>query len=428
MKLSLRTKTIIVWLCTLLALALGLSAITVLTLSLLKARLVESAVDLAQEQVEALRDDVRDILAKEGAATSQQIKNSIEARKRTEVFLKDHGQITSVIILDDHGDKVFQYGPGPAPEIEIKRVKVPGEITKPIMIGDRKIGDLTAMLSESKVLRGIQTTSSQMMWAMSTFLVAMIVILAAVFLLLWRMFLRHIDLLSSQDQMERMAYVGTLASGLAHEIRNPLNAMGLNLQIVEEDLADPRPESAGRTRSIARTLHAQIDQLNTTLGNFLSFAIPRGREAKEFDLCELLHSVNELLLPEIESRGVEWIEEAPETVMLRGEPAMFQEVIVNIVLNALHAMETIQGPRRLIVTLKVDGKCAALEIADTGPGIAPQDLGKIFEAFYSTRDGGSGFGLAIASRIVHDHGGTLVARNRSEGGAAFLITVPRSAD
>jgi signal transduction histidine kinase len=200
--------------------------------------------------------------------------------------------------------------------------------------------------------------------------------------------------------------------------------MGLNLQIIEEDLEDPRPDSAARIGPIARMLRGQIEQLETTLSDFLSFALPGGRRSREFDLCALLKEAHDLLAPEIDRRGVEWREESPPSLRLHGEPAAIHEVIVNLVLNALHAMERIRGERTLSVSLKEEADQAALTIEDTGPGIEPADLKRIFEVFYSTKEGGAGFGLAIARRVIEDHGGTIEVANRPEGGAMFIMRLP----
>ena len=424
MSLSLRTKTIAILIGALIGLAAVLSLATTITFALLKERLVDDAVRLAREQVGQLGDDVRRMIADAGALTPDDIRDLASMNEQFEIVMRHNHRIVSIVLIDENKNVVVQTGAGSGADVEVTRRSVDPTVTAPIIVGDRKIGDLRVMLSQSQVLRDIQSTSRAINWAILIFLVSMAVVLVVVFLLIWRMFLRHVDAVRRNDESERMAYVGTLAAGLAHEIRNPLNAMGIKLQVMEEDIADPRPESVGRVRDVSNTIRSQIEQLNATVGHFLAFALPRNRETMTFDLRELIREARDLLQPEVESRGAEWIEHAPEPVMLRGEPSAFHEVVVNIALNALSAMNDIEGQRIVSTTLSSCDGQARLEIADTGPGVAPDDMKRIFEVFYTTREEGSGFGLAIARRIVEDHGGRIEVSNRPEGGACFTITAP----
>lgn len=423
MSLSLRAKTMLIAVGALLMAVLGLSLIMAAALAALKNRLVADAVRLAEEQVELLRDDVRDILTRQTDKDAR----TRSLGERFRIFLRDHNEIVGVIIIDESGHEIVQRGHSPLPDIEIRREPIPDEILKPIEIGERRMGDLRATLSHSRILRRIENNSRMITTYLVIFLGAMVLVLAVLFFLLWRIFRRHIELTRRQEQIDRMTYVGTLASGLAHEIRNPLNAIGLNLQIIGEDVDDPQPGSQERIRSLSSLLRSQVDQLNTTLTRFLTFALPRGPKAEPFDLRALVREARELLEPEFQSREVQGEEDMPRPVWVRGEPAAFHEVVVNILLNALKAMEEQPGERRLRVALDIDEDGGFLTIDDTGPGIPPAELRKIFEVFYTTRDGGSGFGLAIARRIVEDHGGVISAENLPRGGARFTIRIPGAA-
>ncbi|MCX7044031.1 MAG: ATP-binding protein [Candidatus Sumerlaeota bacterium] len=425
MPLSLKTKTIIIWLAMLLALASGLTLLTVLMLSFMRDRLVKDAVRLAEEQVNNLQADVVSYIKQSGAVNSKEIQNLPSVTQRIDVFHRDLGKILSVKLLNNEGEIIFEPTSNSL-NYNVETIKDATPIVRPIIIGEHKIGDLKVMLSNSKVLRDIQSTSWFMSLQMIAFLSAMTLILAALTVLLWRMFRRHLNLVQRQNQIEHMAYVGTLASGLAHEIRNPLNAMNLNLQIVEEDLNDPNPESPARIKTASGALRNQIKQLNITLSNFLSFALPRGRARAEFDLVALIREVQGLLQPEIERHGVRWVDDLPAALALHGEPAAYQEVLVNLILNGLQAMERglDSRDRKLFITARAEGGMIRLEIADSGPGISAEDIEHIFDVFFSTREGGAGLGLAIVKRIIEDHGGTIRAGNHEDGGACFVIIVP----
>lgn len=425
MKLSLRAKTLLIWLCILLCLALGLSLLTVFSLAVLRDRLVAHSVQLAEEQIESLRDDLVQLAIEKGASSVEELKNMPAVRQRIEIIDRTSKEIDLVVVIDPEGVEVTHSHDSPL-DYRIETENLTPSVSRPLVVNDRLIGEVRANLSHSRVFREIRSTSWFMTLVMVVFLLTMVGILMLLFFLFWRIVRRHIDSLRRQESMERMAYVGTLASGLAHEIRNPLNAMGIKLQLLEEESLDERPGARERVAPMARSLRGQIDRLNGTLEHFLTFALPHRRNRTDFDLCGLIREVHDLLRPEFAERGVEWRDEMPEALIFHGEQAAFHEVAVNIMLNALQALERVDERRRLTVSADERGDAIRLEFADTGPGVADKDLRRIFDVFYSTREGGSGFGLAIAQRIVEDHDGSIEARNRPEGGASFVIRLPQS--
>ncbi len=428
MTLSLRTKTIIVSLGALIVLALGVSVASVVILNVMKERLVADAINLAEEMVTMFRKDMEERLELEGVVRIDEARRIESVRDRLEGFeLGSDLHILHMRVLDLEGRSVIEHegALGRLGKEADTLADSSRKIKQPIIVGDRPLGDLEVMLLQSDVLGDIQRTSGYMRIQMAVFLAVMSLILAAVSFLLWRMFIRHLDIVQRQDQMERMAYVGTLASGLAHEIRNPLNAMGLKIQVLEEDIADPQPGSEPRVIAAAGTLRNQIAQLNAVLGNFLSFAAPKpDRQSHVFDLCALIRESHDLLSPEIERRQVRFVFDGPENVSVRGEPAAMQEVFVNLFLNALQAMDDVTGEKILDVRVESDAAGIRVEVTDTGKGVSASDRDRIFDVFYSTRDGGSGFGLAIARRIVKDHGGTIRILSRPERGACFRVELP----
>ena len=426
MRLSLRTKTIIISLCALIVLALALSVTSMVILHIMKERLVADAVNLAREQVQYLKIDIQKMLEDAGVESVKDLRELGALRQRLEGFERDN-ELTflNITISGPDGDILIRHEGGDEVTLDLRPSPDRSDvISEPLIVRDRPLGNLDVMLSHSRVMLDIQRSNRFMRAQMIAFLIGMSLILTAMTFLLWRMFRRHLEVIQRQDRMERMAYVGTLASGLAHEIRNPLNAMGLKLQVLEEDVSDPEPDSLERIRSAAGTIRHQVAQLNKTVGNFLSFALPQQRAQEDFDVSALIHETRELLAPEFERRQVAWNAQIPLTLTAHGEPAAFQEVLINLFLNALQAMERAPAPRRLTVCAEAQFDKIMLEVADTGPGIARADLKRIFDVFYSTREGGSGFGLAIARRIVQDHGGEIEADNRLEGGAVFRIVLP----
>jgi len=232
---------------------------------------------------------------------------------------------------------------------------------------------------------------------------------------------------TAAEQAERLAYVGTLASGLAHEIRSPLNAIRLNVQMMAEQLRDPGFPAAKREaleRYLSR-VEREVGFLQGTRTEFLTFARPPRVQPVPTDLPALVGEVLDLFAPECRAHGIEIVREfADEIFPVRIDQRQFAQVLTNLVLNAREAI----GERgRITVSLAESAGKDALEIrvADDGGGVPPEAEGRLFEAWFSTKEHGAGLGLGIAKRIVEDHGGTLFLENRPGAGATFVVRLPK---
>ncbi len=214
----------------------------------------------------------------------------------------------------------------------------------------------------------------------------------------------------------RLADAAVLVSGLVHEIRNPLNAIRTNLEILGEDLARAEPEGPG-TRRVARLL-SETDRLNRILSDFLEYA--RGSEIhpREADLGRIVVEVAGLFRPEAEKAGVVLLHETPDAPCLRNvDPHAMKQVLLNLATNALQAM-----PDGGTLMLRVKG--GVIEVADTGRGIPKEDLPRLFDLFYSNRPGGTGIGLAVVRRLVEAHGGVIEVQSETGKGTMFRICLP----
>ncbi|RMG99307.1 MAG: response regulator [Deltaproteobacteria bacterium] len=217
---------------------------------------------------------------------------------------------------------------------------------------------------------------------------------------------------------EKLAAVGTLAAGLAHEIRNPLNAAHLQLQLLERRAAKTDPE--GRLADIARTVQGEIDRLSRLVDDFLRFARPAPLRPSPIDLSELVNHVLELERPAFDDAGARLNFEAEPEVRIEGDREKLTQLVFNLVRNAREAVGDRQGTVTVRVRPRADG--AAIEVRDDGPGIPPELHDRIFEPFFSTKEGGTGLGMAICHSVVGLHGGEITARN--EGGAVFEVHLP----
>jgi PAS domain S-box-containing protein len=216
---------------------------------------------------------------------------------------------------------------------------------------------------------------------------------------------------------ERLASVGTLAAGLAHEIRNPLNAASLHLTVLDRSL-QRMPDAPPQTREATAVLRNEIKRLSSLVTEFLEFARPRPLRVVATDLTEICSSVLELIAPAAESEGVELVFERPS----RGgvDPERLRQVLLNLLRNGIEAARGTSAPR-VTTRLRRVGVWAEIDIEDNGPGIP--DEAPIFDAFYTTKEQGTGLGLAIVHRIVHDHEGT-VGLQSQPGETVFTLRLP----
>ena len=223
-----------------------------------------------------------------------------------------------------------------------------------------------------------------------------------------------------------LAELGSVAAGIAHEIRNPLNSLNLNFQLLEEELAERGVVPArGRLLALTRSEIARLDRL---VGDFLAYARPGALERGEVDAASLLADVRELLSAELAAAGVAaTVEVAPGMRPLFADRERLRQVLLNLVRNAVQAMEGTSDSRRLWLRAAQTARESRLEVEDSGPGVAEADRERIFELFFSGRKGGSGLGLAIARRIVEAHGGGIEVGTGEAGGARFTVSLPSPA-
>lgn len=227
------------------------------------------------------------------------------------------------------------------------------------------------------------------------------------------------------EQASRLAYIGTLASGLAHEIRSPLNAMRLNLDLLKEDLGDvkddKREEFAKRLSMIAR----EVDGLQDLLTEFLTFARPPKLELLPTDLNQLLSDMIQFLSPSCEQRHIQIKTDFQKELypIMLDNYQFGRGVIINLITNA---MEQIGEQGTITLRTRETNDSVEIHVEDNGGGVAPDSETRVFEIFFSTKEHGTGLGLAIARRIVQEHGGELLLENHPGQGATFVIRLPKS--
>lgn len=237
---------------------------------------------------------------------------------------------------------------------------------------------------------------------------------------IWHLVQRNSQLEDKRRLNEELAALGSLAANLAHEIRNPLNALSINLELLQEDL-----DTRGTPADTVGLAHREVGRLSRLVNDFLVYARPASPVPEDLDGGELLRETGALLLPVCERFGVE-LSVGESNVRVHGDRGQLGQVLTNLALNSVQAMDGC-AVRRVELRAFSEGGSTVLEVSDTGPGIPAHELARVREAFFTKRKGGTGLGLAIADRIVAAHGGTLRLANRDAGGLVAQVVLP-SAD
>jgi signal transduction histidine kinase len=299
-----------------------------------------------------------------------------------------------------------------------------GSLDVSVPIGD--YGSLRIGLSPAEMsrrlgkLRGGLVRQTLWIGGLTLLLVALAVALLSILI-------RRGERLEQQaGEAERLAALGTLAAGLAHEIRNPLNSLNLNMQLLEEDL--PAGEIGEASRRLTAVTRSEIARLERLVSEFLAFARPRPLELAEVAAIDLLIAAREVLASQIAQRGAEVrLVDESEEACVRVDEEQLQQLLLNLLQNALAATEGTGRRPDILLLARREGDRVELEIQDNGRGIPPADRARVFDAFFSTRKGGTGLGLAIALRIAQAHGGELRCDSDYGFGSRFVVSLPLAA-
>ena len=221
------------------------------------------------------------------------------------------------------------------------------------------------------------------------------------------------------ERRKRLAALGEMAAGMAHEIRNPLGGIQLYVSLLMKDLAD-RPDAVAVMQKIA----GGVRRLENVVSQVLTFSRDLRPQVSQTDLGAVVQEALELARPSL-GDGVVVTVHAPESMEVEIDRHLIGQVVLNLVRNAGEAMG---GNGELKVSFGppregYEAKQFFLLVEDTGPGIPPQVMDRIFNPFFTTRDHGTGLGLAIVHRIVEAHDGSITASNREGTGARFEIRI-----
>ena len=221
-------------------------------------------------------------------------------------------------------------------------------------------------------------------------------------------------------QSKKLAAIGTLAAGVAHELNNPLNNINISAQVLKKQV---KSEDQAEVREIIDDIVGQTTRVKEIVGNLLEFAREREPRLQDVELNALVRNAFRLVSGTMNVEGIVFaLDSKQESLMLRADPAQLERVFVNLFTNAVAAME---GKGQLIVRIEPEDDSVKIYVSDTGKGIPEEDRDKIFDPFFTKKDKGTGLGLAIVMNVINKHGGEISVVSQENMGTVFEIDLPR---
>jgi len=214
-----------------------------------------------------------------------------------------------------------------------------------------------------------------------------------------------------------------LAAGVAHEIRNPLNAISMASQRLKREFMPADPEKAAEFQNMAGVIRDEVRRLNGIIEEFLTFSKSRRLEMRDYSITEVLRKMTDLIREEADSRGIalntEW---SDDPVIIPMDVDKLQQALFNLVKNA---MESISGKGSITISLRANSRDSRIvSISDTGCGMTAEEVNKIFNPEYTTKQKGLGLGLSLAHEIIRGHGGEIRVLSRENEGTTFEVILP----
>ena len=295
-------------------------------------------------------------------------------------------------------------------------------------------------VSESNLPEGSElrfrepTFLEQYRWQSTAIASAMLIQAGLIMFLLHERHLRQNAEKESHKRMTELAHVnrqattGELSSSIAHELNQPLGSILTNAETAELILKSDNPD-LGEIREILADIKRDDQRAGEVIRRLRNFLKRTPFETRDIDLNEIIGEAFKFLSVQASARNVAlYLQTAPGTLRIKGDPIQLQQVILNLVVNAMDAMAAIPYGRTVIGRTELNGgSSVVISISDSGPGIPADKLAQVFDPFFTTKDQGMGIGLSIARTIILAHKGQIWAENQSGGGAAFHFTLPLAA-
>ena len=243
-----------------------------------------------------------------------------------------------------------------------------------------------------------------------------------------------VEKLKEKEQLEKRLYeaehlskVGQLAAGIAHEIRNPLNYISLAVDHLKSELLPSCPEKGGELEAIANNIKEEVRKANYMVLNFMNYGRPLKLRLQQIGYPELIDKAMPIMQDRLREQRIEVLRQIPDDLPpMLVDPELMRNCLCNFITNGAQSMPD-GGRITLGATLDREAGVFRLTFRDEGVGIEPQDLEKVFQPYFTTKEAGIGLGLAITERIVREHGGSVAVRSTKGAGTVFTVQLPLAA-
>ncbi len=418
------------------------------TLNQLKNELIHEAYSQAESSARDTCDRVEKAMVADDARTIDEILASPELRAELSRISQD-GAIVMTTLRSREGNVIYHWAcpetfksclskevlnrilPSENPEpdksdMEVVKASLPASIVPvafPLVRDGETIGELSLGLSVEPAMRGIDDIGARISFSLLMMVIVMVSIFILTVVLVYYVFRRQVLLMHQAVDSQHFASLGALAGGLAHEIRNPLHAMNLHLDVAREDLEAGDVDVLETTQSIQKVQN-QITHLNQIVTGFLQTTVPEEMNKEPICVKRVVMGAIDLLRPSLDKHEIEVTVDLPPHLRTWGDSASLHQVFLNLIINAREALEESEE-KKILIGAEEDEDFCRVFIEDTGQGIKDGDETKVFQAFVSRKDGGTGFGLTIVQRIMRAHGGTVSASSGKHRGARFTLSFPK---
>jgi len=374
---------------------------------------IETLLKDAKPSSEAVRDELERLAVSANAIDYLQLADR-DGRVLSSTALAPKRNVVAILAL-----------PTASSEEVVKRLQsrqggAAPEYVVDLLIGHRARGHMIVGMSVEELDERLAELQSPVRFSALQIAVICVAILAVFSAYIIFMNERARALQAQLQEENRLAYVGTLAASIAHEVRNPLSSVKMNVQMMENKLRKlDDPERSDYFLGKIQRVKGEIDRLEESVSHFLKFSRPVPLSLQATSLSRVVGEALDFLQPQCSSRGVQVVRRlARDLPDVRLDSNQFGQAIQNLVLNALQEVE-----RGGVITVKTEraGGAVALVVSDDGPGIPEDVQEKIFNVFFTTRENGTGLGLNIVSRIVEEHRGRLTVESQPGEGASFRI-------
>lgn len=355
-----------------------------------------------------------------------------------------HGIVYMQIINDQNKllSSVGQFAPG----LSSNDFKLEGILGGKVKIASRKINyadhkilDVVAPLFVDKKIVGIvrigldrSSMDKSIAENRQHIFVFMFFIVVIALLSMWLLYHdqnRHlagiVEMERQLEKAERLSSLGQLAAGVAHEIRNPLNAISIAAQRLKRDFVPSEPQKEADFQNLSGVIKDEIKRLNSIIEEFLTFSKSRRLEFSNFSITEVLQKIVNLICEEASTRGITiettWRE---NPALISMDVNKLQQAFLNLIKNAMESITEEEG--KITITVDKHGKnYIVTRISDTGCGMTSEEIEKIFSPEYTTKEKGVGLGIPLAFEIIRGHGGDIQVISRKGKGTIFEIILPR---